>query len=109
MGIIRDWAAATGGAQGTPVETTVALRRELGRKYQEALNHSGGNHEVAEQKLAQAIDLDRRYDSYLTDKLVDSFRSAYQNGSQLDFSDPVLKGGQPRPCQLRGAYNKGFR
>jgi hypothetical protein len=103
MGIIRDWAAATNGAQGVPVETTIALRVELGQKYRQALHQTKGNHEEAEVKLAEAINFDRRYDAYPTDRLVSRFREAYQNGAFLDFDDPYLKGGPERPCQLRNS------
>jgi hypothetical protein len=103
MPIIRDWNLYTDGAQGTPTETTKTLRLTLGRMYEEALNATGGHRADAERKLAQSIDNDRRYDAYRTDRLVSRFRDCYQNGAFLDFSDPVLKGGQPRPCQLRGS------
>jgi hypothetical protein len=103
MGIIRNWAQYTNGTQGAPVETTIALRKELGRKYRDCLNRTGGNHNAAEVELAKEIDLDRKYDAFLTNRLVDSFRAAYQNGALLDFADPVLKGGPERPCQLRNS------
>jgi hypothetical protein len=100
--IIRDWATYTNGAQGT-AESDRGLRVVLGKMYQEALDTTGGNHANAEQKLAQSIDNDRRFDQYLTAPLVDRFRDCYKTGAFLDFTDPVLKGGQPRPCQLRGS------
>ena len=103
MPIIRDWSVYTNGAQGEPAETGITLRKELGRLYQQALNRTGGNHDEAEIKLAQSIDNDRRFDQYLTAPLVNSFRDAYRRGAFLDFDDPVLKGGKPRPCQLRGS------
>src|SRR5713101_6212423 len=95
MGIIRDWAAYTGGAQGVPVETTKALRVSLGQMYQDALRQTCGNHGEAEQKLAQSIDNDRRFDPYKTDRLVNRFRDCYQRGAFLDFDDPELKGAPP--------------
>jgi hypothetical protein len=101
--IIKDWAAYTGGAQGIPAETGSTLRKALGTMYQDALNQTCGNHKAAEQKLAQSIDNDRRFDEYQTAPLVERFRQNYQNGGFLDFNDPVLKGGKPRPCQLRGS------
>jgi hypothetical protein len=95
MGIIRDWAAATGGQQGVPEETGRTLRVALGQMYQGALAQTGGNHGEAEKKLAESIDNDRRFDPYRTDRLVNSFREKYQSGGFLDFADPYLKGGEP--------------
>jgi hypothetical protein len=93
MPIIRDWAVYTGGQQGeAPLETGRILRSTLGQMYQQALNTTGGNQELAEQKLAQSIDNDRRFDAYPTERVVQRFRENYQTGGFLDFDDPYLKG-----------------
>jgi hypothetical protein len=102
MGIIRDWAAYTGGAQGIPAETGETLRRTLGQMYRVALNDACGNHEEAEKKLAESINNDRRFDPYPTDRLVSRFRECFRSGASLDFDDPQLKGGAPRPGGLIG-------
>jgi hypothetical protein len=102
MGIVRNWSQYTNGAQGT-TQNDNELRVELGRLYQVALDKTCGNHGAAEQELAKSIDQNRMFDAYQTAPLVDSFRNAYKYGSYLDFSDPVLKGGPPRPCRLRGS------
>ena len=95
MGIIRDWAAATGGQQGIPAKTGRTLRTVLGQMYQEALAETCGNHGDAEIKLVESIDLDRRFDPYQTDRLVSRFRDCYQNGSFLDFEDPCSERRSP--------------
>jgi hypothetical protein len=106
MGIIRDWAAATNGQQGVPVETGRALRVTLGQMYQGALAQTGGNHAEASKKLAESIDNDRRFDPYKTDRLVSRFSENYRSGAFLDFTDPYLRGenDQPRQHVLRGRY-----
>jgi hypothetical protein len=102
MGIVRDWHAYTDGAQGIPAKTGRTLRTVLGQMYKEALAETCGCHAEAEVKLAEAIDNDRRFDAYKTDKVVDRFRDCYSNGIFFDLEDPVLKGGAPRPGGLIG-------
>jgi hypothetical protein len=87
MGIIRDWAEYTNGAQGVPAETGNTLRRTLGQMYKTALTQTCGDHGEAERKLAQSIDNDRRFDRYPTDKLVSRFRDCYRSGALLDFDN----------------------
>jgi cation transport regulator ChaB len=85
MGIIRDWAAYTNGAQGVPTKTTHELRSTLRNMYKDAFNQACGNQAEAEKKFAQSIDNDRRFDNYPTEKLIARFRDCYRSGAKLDF------------------------
>src|SRR5260370_36850307 len=102
MGIIRDWAAYTGGAQGVPAKTNETLRKTLGQMYQGALTEANGNIEEANNKLAESINNDRRFDQYPTDRLLKRFNEYFGNGAFLDFEEPYLQERAPRPRGLVG-------
>ncbi|SDK14560.1 MULTISPECIES: hypothetical protein [Bradyrhizobium] len=105
MGIIRDWAAYTNGAQGVPEdmrEDHRDMRVYMGQAHSRAINRHNGSLSEAKKDLAEAIERDRRFDPYDKKRLLDRFSECWGSGQLLDFSDPgLLHGGQSRPERLK--------
>src|SRR5215204_5472587 len=52
---------------------------------------------AALEKMKTYLAADRRFDGYDKDRLVKRVQECRSAGATLDLSDPVLRGGEPRP------------
>jgi hypothetical protein len=104
MGIIRDWAAYTDGAQGVPAETGSAMSRRIAEMFRDCMARTGSHRDEALDQLQHEVQLDRRFDPYDPKRLAERVNSVWESGRSFDWEDPSLKrGGQPRPIPLKGS------
>jgi hypothetical protein len=112
MPIIKDWSVYTGGTQGEAYrpsgtmfgESHSDLKRCMSQMWEDAHNRSCANKVEAAKSVQSWVSHDPRFGQYDPEKLVDRFQHCLGSAAKLDFNDPaLLKGGQPRPCQLRGS------
>jgi hypothetical protein len=73
----------------------------LGSMAKRSVDVCWGNKVEARERMKQWVGLDRRFDSFDADKLVDRVMLARSNGAVVELDSPeLLKGGSPRPFKL---------
>jgi hypothetical protein len=79
-------------------KTQKDLNRTITAMWNHAMAESCANQVEAAEKLKATLDLDRRYDDYDKQRVVERFQQVRDTGSVFDWEDSYLKrGGQANP------------
>jgi len=81
-----------------------ALKQTMSHMWHDAHNRACANKIEAAASVQSWLSNDPRFGQYDPERLVTRFQECLGSGAKLDLDDPaLLKGGKPRPCQLRGS------
>jgi hypothetical protein len=78
-----------------------SMTAALGEMHRLARIKSNFSQSEAQQRMAEWLAHDRRFDSYDKAALVKRVQECVSCGAHLDLSDPVLQGKPPRPLDPR--------
>lgn len=66
-----------------------------------ALERSHWDQNEAKERFKNFLSVDRRFDAFDKDALIDRVNECRSNGAVLDLDDPRLRGGEARPLERR--------
>ena len=75
---------------------TASIEQALGRMVQESYGEANCHQDKCYQLVREKMEMDRRFDHFAKDRLLDKLREAGKSGAKIDWDDDYLYGGEDR-------------